>query len=317
MPLEIEVLLTENDLAEQFVAALRKRYLPEKFFYWSPLSVKAWLELCQASQPYKNYSRSYELVRRHAGAIARQCPRGRLEVVGLGAGQGDKDVLLLKALKANGRDMRYRPVDSSSALLEMAALRAVKAGFSARGLKADVAGRDTVRTLAASAAEPRLYLILGNTLGVIDPRDFLSALRNLLRSEDSIVVDAELYDSAHTMVGYDNPVNRNFAFAPLASVGLEEGRDGRLVFESQADGRLDGLTTVSKHFRTARGKKISVAGQAIKFEAGEKIEMSPSWKYTRAAFLSLLRDVAGLEPLQEFLSEDSRFLMAFAKPARR
>ena len=39
-------LLTENDLADEFVSAFRARRLPEKFFYWFPLSVRAWLALC-------------------------------------------------------------------------------------------------------------------------------------------------------------------------------------------------------------------------------------------------------------------------------
>src|SRR5207249_3551829 len=41
-----QALLTENDLAEEFVSAFRERRLAEKFFYWFPLSVRAWLALC-------------------------------------------------------------------------------------------------------------------------------------------------------------------------------------------------------------------------------------------------------------------------------
>ena len=107
--LEIEVLLTENELAEQFLAALRNRYLPEKFFYWFPLSVRAWLNLCKSAGPYRNFSRSYELIRKHAVEIARQLagPSTKdLKVVGLGAGQGDKDLLVLEALRSP--DAAYR-----------------------------------------------------------------------------------------------------------------------------------------------------------------------------------------------------------------
>ena len=42
----VQVLLTENDLAEEFVSSLQSRRLAEKFFYWFPLSVRAWLALC-------------------------------------------------------------------------------------------------------------------------------------------------------------------------------------------------------------------------------------------------------------------------------
>ena len=37
----IHSLLTENALADEFVAALHARRFDEKFFYWFPLSVRA------------------------------------------------------------------------------------------------------------------------------------------------------------------------------------------------------------------------------------------------------------------------------------
>ncbi len=310
--LHIDVLLTENELAKEFLAALKERYLPEKFFYWFPLSVRAWLDLCQGTQPYKNFSRSYQLLFQYAADIALRCPEEKIEVASLGAGQGDKDQLMLEALRANGRRTRYRPVDSSQALLEMAVERAAQAQFPASGLKADLADPQTAEALATSADEPRLYLVLGNTLSVTDPRQFLQTLRALVRREDRVLVDGEIFEVQDTMRGYDNPVNRRFAFAPLASVGIQEGRDGALVFESETDGRTEGLHLVTKHFCSAHRLEILVAGQKMELEAGQKIAMSASYKYSRAAFLNLLRGTGGFEPIAEYLSEDQHFLMALA-----
>ena len=313
----VEVLLTEKELAEQFLAALRNRYLPEKFFYWFPLSVRAWLNLCKSAGPYRNFSRSYELIRKHAVEIARQLAGAstkELKVVGLGAGQGDKDLLVLEALRAEGAKVSYQPVDSSQALLEVALESAAGNGFRARGLKADLADPRTAKALVASAGGPRLYLVVGNTLGVTGPVQFLETLRPVLRSEDRVLVDGEIFDEQGTMAGYDNPVNRQFAFAPLASVGLEEGRDGELVFESRADAGLDGLHLVSKHFRAARTLDIRLAAERVTLSAGEKIEMSSSYKYSRDVFLSMLRQAGGLEPLAEYVSDDKHFVMALARP---
>jgi len=311
----IDVLLTENELADGFLAALRQRYLAEKFFYWFPLSVKAWLELCQGEQPYKNFSRSYQLVARHAGGLAGRWQGGRLEVVSLGAGQGDKDILLLQALAARGVSLTYRPVDSSQALLEMAVRRAADAGLAVRGLKADVAEPRTAQALAASATEPRLYLILGNSLGVIDPEEFLGALRHLLRPEDHVLVDGEIFDARDTLVGYDNPVNRRFAFAPLASLGLEDGRDGALVFSTESDSNREGLYRVNKHFRAARRLEIPVAGYSLTVQAEEKISMNCSYKYSRSSFLRLVQETGGVEVFEQYLSDDERFLLVLAAPA--
>src|SRR2546426_8219215 len=84
-----QALLTENDLAEEFVSAFRDRRLAEKFFYWFPLSVRAWLALC-SDGAYRNYVRSRSLIARSAGDLARHFVPGPVEVLSLGAGQGDK-----------------------------------------------------------------------------------------------------------------------------------------------------------------------------------------------------------------------------------
>lgn len=78
-------------------------------------------------------------------------------------------------------------------------------------------------------------MVLGNCLGVMNPIEFLKSLRKLLRHRDTLLLDGETFNEQTTLAGYDNPVNRRFAFAPLASVGLVEGWDGDLVFEKRSD----------------------------------------------------------------------------------
>src|SRR6059036_1211854 len=115
----IHSLLTENDLADEFVAAFRARRFAEKFFYWFPLSVRAWLALC-SDGAYRNYVRSRSLIAQSADDLARTVSPGPLEVLSLGSGQGDKDLLLMNALRQRGVRVSYVPVDSSQALLELA-----------------------------------------------------------------------------------------------------------------------------------------------------------------------------------------------------
>jgi hypothetical protein len=47
--MNIEVLLTELEIANEFSESLEARDLPEKFFYWFPLSVRSWRAL--AAEP--------------------------------------------------------------------------------------------------------------------------------------------------------------------------------------------------------------------------------------------------------------------------
>src|SRR6266568_8193745 len=130
----IHALLTENDLADEFVSAFQARRLPEKFFYWFPLSVRAWLALC-SDGAYRNFVRSRSLIAQSAHDLARYAPPGPLEVLSIGSGQGDKDLLLLEALRENGTRVSYVPVDASQALLEMACGGALGVGFPALGIK--------------------------------------------------------------------------------------------------------------------------------------------------------------------------------------
>src|SRR6266852_5142260 len=86
----VRSLLTEKELADEFVAAFASRLLPEKFFYWFPLSVRAWLDLC-GDGDYRNYVRSRSLIATSASELAVLAPSGPLEMLSLGSGQGDKD----------------------------------------------------------------------------------------------------------------------------------------------------------------------------------------------------------------------------------
>src|SRR5919109_3741400 len=114
----IQALLTENELADQFVSSFKARRLAEKFFYWFPLSVRAWIALC-SDGAYRNFVRSRSLIARSAGELAGLLAPGPVEVLSLGSGQGDKDLILLQALGRHGARVSYVPVETSQALLEM------------------------------------------------------------------------------------------------------------------------------------------------------------------------------------------------------
>lgn len=312
--LHCDVLLTEAELTQQFLNAVENRHLPEKFFYWMPLSVRAWLDLCAKNSPYRNFSRSLQVITAHAADLASRLPRGPLEVVSLGAGQGDKDLLILEALHTSGDRPRYRPLDASQSLLELALERAAGGGFEACGIKADVDSASTLNALASTAGPRRLYMVLGNSLGVVDPVHFLTMLRALVREEDWLLVDGELFDPELSLAGYDNPLNRRFAFAPLAGVGLEEGRDGELIFSTAPGASAPGVSLVSKHFKAARRVVIALAGARLELQPGEIVHMNASCKYAPGALTAMLTRT-GFDAVTTYQSSDGQFQMFLAHPA--
>lgn len=306
------VLLTEDRLAREFLAALERRELPEKYFYWFPTSVRAWLDLC-SDGAYRNYIRSHTLLEARAADVVAPLPAGMVSVISLGAGQGTKDLLVLDRLRASGRDPRYFPVDASQSLLEMACAAALEAGVPCMGIKADVTAVGHLASLRDLTPEaPRLFMLLGNTLGAFDAERMARQLAHLLGPDDHLLVDGEIFSGDTTLAGYDNPLNRQFAFGPLRGVGLVEPGDGVLRFETTEDNARQGLYRLHKHFVPARDLTLSVAGETIRWPAGQRVEMNWSGKYTHEAFLALLRD-AELAPVTEHVSTDDQFVMVLAR----
>ena len=297
------VLLREEQIAAEFAAAFAGGFLDEKFFYWLPPSVRAWCDLCNSPE-YRNANRALRLLEREAAAITGIAGEVRT-ICGVGCGEGSKDEILLRGF-SNPR--RYLAADFSQSLLELALARCAPLVHTALGVKLDVANDAHLAALDdLGGAGHRLFAVLGNTLGAFGPQTFPQRLHRTMRPGDSALFDGEIFAGEETLRGYDHPDNRRFAFAPLAGLGLEEGRDGALRFELRS--REDGLHEVVKYFEPARDVEIAFAGQKLQLSKGRRLRMSSSIKYDEATFFKLVQ-AQGLELVHSARSEDSKFLLA-------
>ena len=310
--IQIDILLSEDQIAQEFMDALERHDLPEKFFYWFPLSIRAWINLC-GDGAYRNYVRSHSVLQNHAAEIVSMLPSEPIELISLGAGQGTKDFLIMEHLQKQGKYLNYRPVDASQGLLEIACQSAKDKNFACRGLKADLNNDSHLTEMQAILDEkPRLIMMLGNTLGAFDPLKFATKLDNIMRPQDFLILDGELFNQTDTLAGYDNPINRQFAFGPLSSVGLSEPNDGRLHIQTDIDNRQAGLYRIRKHFQASRDLKILLAGETVQILSDTNIEMSWSYKYDRDALTGLITS-SGMQLAAEYLSTDKRFLTLLVK----
>jgi hypothetical protein len=304
--MKTEVLLTETEISEEFSDALEARDLPEKFFYWSPHSVAAWTVLSKdaASESYwdswNQLTTDTGRVRKHLG--------GRVAVISLGAGNGAKDIELVKALEHEKLDVQYFPVDASAALLEQACAASDDAEIDAIGIKADISSPIHL-VLAADAAEaPKLFLLTGNTLGGLDPLTQIRYVSEAMREADRLLIDAQISnEGAQAML--DNPINRRFAFAPLASVGLSMDQ-GEIRFEEKRDDRHAGLQPIARSFRASSDLHIWLPDRDILMERGERINLNFSYTCTPEAFRWLLGTAGKLRILEEAISADGRAITA-------
>ncbi|HLK33638.1 MAG TPA: L-histidine N(alpha)-methyltransferase [Terriglobales bacterium] len=301
------MLLREDQIASQWRQALAHRFLDEKFFYWLPPSVQAWVELTRSAE-YRNSNRAVQVLSANAGAVVRIWPEAQ-SLCSLGCGEGSKDRILLRAYADQGKPLHYVAADFSQALLELALVGADSAVASRRGVKFDVAEESHLRALRPNGIAT-IYAVLGNTLGAFGAHHFPARLREIMGPGDRALFDGEIFDPKTTLQGYDNPANRRFAFSPLAALGLTE-RDGELRFELRRGS--GGVHEVAKFFVASRDLELRVAGESLPLHSGEKILMSSSVKYDEDVFYPLLEHGGFLIELAA-KSEDGKFLLAAVRP---
>lgn len=300
--MNIEVLLTEAEIAEEFAESLEARDLPEKFFYWNALSVQAWRDL--AAQSHSKLCDTWKELAAKAPDLTKAFGK-RVPVISFGAGDGSKDRLVLQSLQRTGREVRYFPVDASQTLIEMACAGAEDVDCEASGIKADISSPMHMLLAADASEAPRLLIMSGNTLGGFDPLDQIKHLSDAMHKGDILIIDAQLDNNEEA----PTEQQRRFAFAPLASVGLTMD-DGELRFEKKQDERRDGLSLLTRRFQAGRDLAVQIAGKDIHIERGERIMLNFRYLMTPEAFRWILMGHGELRIVGEMTSADGRFLTA-------
>ncbi len=303
--MKIEVVLTESEIVQELTEAVEARDLPEKFFYWSPLAVRAWLE--RAADPaFAGLHRAWEqLAAKAAWLLEPFAPP--IQVISLGAGDGATDRLLLDAIRQAGREQRYFPVDASQALLEMACAGAEDLDIETSGIKADISSPMHLVFASDAAESPKLLLMSGNTLGGFDPLDQVKHVAQCMHGEDRLILDAEIFETDGSAPHVDSL--RQFAFAPLAALGVSAD-DGEIRFEDKRDKSIAGLEVTAAYFRPSHDLRIAAPDREVLVERGEHINLNFGYRFTPDALRELLAERGGLRILDEIVSPDGRYLLA-------
>ena len=309
--MKVEVVLTEADIAQEFVEAIEARDLPEKFFYWFPRSAAEWMELISHAELYGGLWRTWKELAANSTDLSQHF-KERAPVISFGAGDGARDRLLMDALKKAGCECSYFPVDASQAMLEMACAGAEDSDIETVGIKADISSPVHLVYAADAAEPPRLFILSGNTMGSFDPLAEIRYVAQCMKPEDRLIVDGEIHDTQQSVARRDNPAARRFLSTLLANVGIAHD-DGEIRLSLKRDDRHEGLHLVTRSFGAAHDLSATVAGQEIAVQRGERIGMNFQYTYTPAAFRWLLCERGGLRILSEHQSPDGRFLTAVCK----
>ena len=306
--MKVEVVLTETDIAHEFVDAVEARDVPEKFFFWFPRSVAEWGALTGDAELYGGLHSTWTQLAADAPALAKHFG-AKVPVISFGAGDGSRDRMLMNALKDTGSECAYFPVDASQAMLEAACAGAEDDDIEAVGIKADISSPVHLVYAADAADPPRLFIISGNTMGSFDPLAEIRYIAQCLKPGDRLIIDGEIYDAKKTMGRRDNRAARQFVASLLASVGIADS-DGEIRFNAKIDERHHGLHLITRYFQAGHDLSATVASREISLERGERIGLNFQYTYTPDAFRWLLGEHGGLTILKEYQSPDERFLTA-------
>jgi hypothetical protein len=266
------------------------------FHYHSARQSELWWEVHRSHAPFFANPEFRLIFERLAAGLALELAGERLHVIGLGAGGGSKEAMVLKALHSAGCALRYTPVDAS---LELA-LSSAEAGlpFAREGVfpvaadlrileePADTLGEAEVRRVyTAFGIAPNLLpsRLFGWLSMVLRPGDILLLSANMapLSAEEADFPEAEpsaAYCRACECVlaQYDNPETHAWLRQVLADWGLNH-RLGELSFSLETQESVLGVCASSPWLVDA---EFSFEGAPIRVREGDRFGVFFSLRYT-------------------------------------
>jgi dimethylhistidine N-methyltransferase len=261
-----------------------------KYFY-DELGSLLFDAICLLPEYYLTRAENEILARRADEIIAAAASDGApLSLLELGSGSATKTRRIIEALLKRQDGLLYLPVDISASALEASA-SALLQSYPALRIEAYASDYDTalarLRGERDSRSERLLALFLGSNIGNFDrdgARQFLLALRGVLRNGDALLLGADLKkDRATLEAAYDDALGITAAFNLNQLVRLnrefEADFDPRafrhVALYNEAAGRVE-IYIESRRAQTVRLPKLELE---ISFAAGERVHTENSYKY--------------------------------------
>lgn len=191
--------------------------LSPKYFY-DELGSRLFEAICWLPEYYLTRAES-EILRTHADEIVSSV-EGPVRLLELGSGSAEKTRYLIEALLSKQPQLHYLPVDISDSSLELSSQRLLRLypGLRITGFAADyfTALQALVEQVPADPGCRTVALFLGSNIGNFgrdESREFLRAVRKLLRPEDALLLGADLKKSPAVLIpAYDDALGVTAAF---------------------------------------------------------------------------------------------------------
>ncbi len=265
-----------------------------KFHYDTPKQSLRWLRVHEAFSPARQDFSCQATYQQGTQAAAELCGAAAVELVSLGCGGGQKELELLRALRAAqpARPVTYLPTDVSTSLTLIARAAAVAGKLVAAEdcvpLVLDLAETADWQQALGARLRPgvRRVVTFFGMLPNFTPAQALPRLAGLLAPGDALLVSANLAPGSDYAAGvrqvfplYDNALTAEWLFSVLADLGVT-GDDGRVEFQIAACPEGSGLLRIEADFVFGRDCSVNYADQKLHFAAGTRFGLFFSYRHT-------------------------------------
>jgi uncharacterized SAM-dependent methyltransferase len=276
-----------ENVRRDLLRSLRTRKIAHKFHYDSVKQTQKWLALHQQFSPSRHDADCRAIYEQSFEAVARKIKSKAVHLIGLGCGGGQKDTLLLKMLKAAGKEVFYTPSDVATAMVLTARQTALSIvpEKNCFPLVCDLETANDLPMVFDSPAARNAARII-TFFGMIpnsEPGLILPKLASLVRPNDFLLFSANLAPGGNYAAGvkqilpqYDNALTRDWLMTFLYDLGIEKS-NGQLRFEIETK---NDLKRIVANFHFKRACHVEIENDLFAFKRGEKVRLFFSYRYT-------------------------------------
>lgn len=270
-----------------------------KYFY-DELGSRLFEAICFLPEYYLTRAES-EILRTHADEIVSSI-EGPVRLLELGSGSAEKTRFLIEALLSKQPELHYLPVDISDSSLDLSSQRLLRLypGLRITGFAADyfTALQALAERVPADSDSRTVALFLGSNIGNFgrdESRDFLHAVRKLLRPRDAFLLGADLKKSPEILIpAYDDALGVTAAFNLnlLARINRElVGNFDVKKFRHRATYN-DELGRIEIRLVSLEPQVVSVRALAleVQFDEGETMRTENSYKFDLKQLSAIAQD---------------------------